>query len=441
MTRILSRTPVKDERLVETLQGKQFQPGDVIAGCKILDLLGRGGMGQVYKVEWTGGDDDQPRTQAIKILLPEVCRERAYVEQFVHEAESAMALQHPNIVRTFEAGFKEGLLFQRMEYVQGGDLRKRMKRGEGMHPDAAARIVLTVGRGLAFAHSQGMVHRDVKPDNILVDDARPIPRNSGVFYQRFMLSDMGLIKEVGEPLPNSMLSPDECQLACDSITKQLDRLHTQEASFAEARRFLDEILTAIDNKALEKFRFRPLFDPATSYQYLESISGERTTSIGFHASECLGTPTYMSPEQVEGRKTDERSDIYALGCVFYELIAGRPPFVGDTAAAVVRSKLTDPSPPLELFVPAERREKLPAYERILDTMLQKDRRCRYRHMRYCLQDIERVLTTQDEPWCSNARFLYHEASAQDEPLISEETPDTGIMLLLNLLYSVFEMSE
>ncbi|MGD0089491.1 MAG: protein kinase [Planctomycetota bacterium] len=455
VTAILSRTPRYDERLMETDKGRQFRPGETIAGCKIIRFIGRGGMGQVYEVEWLGeGQDqpriqalketpagsypsgrprqDQPRIQALKVLLPEVCREREYVARFVVESACAALLNHPNIVRAFEADFREGILFQRMEFVSGGDLRSRMVKGQGMDPDGAAEIVLAVCSGLAYAHNQGLVHRDVKPENILVDSSGPQPR--------YLLSDMGLIKDVGEPLANPVLTPNEFQMACDSITKQILRQYETERSSAQAQRFIGELLLAIDEQALNKFRFKPLFDPAASYQYLEQISGERTISLGFHASECLGTPAYMSPEQVEGRQTDERSDIYSLGCLFYELLSGRPPYSGGTAAAVVRSKLSDPLPPLGFSAPLERRAKLGAYQRILETMLQKDRRCRYRRARYCAQDIERVRSGGAEPWCSNARFVYEDSRAAKHFGLEDEQSGDELAPLFDLLQCVFEMS-
>ena len=411
---------------------KPLQPGDQVAGCTIRRYIGRGGMGQVYEVKYLGAQPDQPRIQALKIMRPEVARERAYVERFLQEGEVAVLCRHPNLVRTFEAGFKDDLLYQRMEYLADGDLRRPMKPGQGLPPDEAAEVILQIGAGLAYAHIRGFVHRDVKPENVLVDRSGRKPR--------YLLSDLGLIKELGESLPNPVLGADEFQKACDIITKQLDRLHNREIGWSEARMFVEEILSAIDQQALDRFRFKPLFDPATSYRYLEQLPGDKTTSLGLHQSECLGTPAYMSPEQVEGRRTDERSDIYALGCVFYELLAGRTPYTGESAADVVRRKLTDVAAPLELFVAAEHREKLDLYEQIIDYMLLKDRRCRYRRMRYCLQDIERVLVADEEPSCSNARFIYEDTLATESFNLERETSDDAVVLLLNLLQSVFEMA-
>ena len=427
-------TPPSDVRVTDSDAGARLPPGLEIAGCRVLRFLGRGGMGQVYEVEWLGALEapDASRTQALKILLPEVSRSRPYVEQFVQEAQIAVKLNHPNIVRTYDAGFKDGVLCLRMELIRGGTLRERLKPNTRFSPRFAARVVRQIGEGLAHAHAVGVLHRDVKPENILIDTSGTEPC--------FKLSDFGLIKQLGDVVPDPVLSQSEFQKVCDIITKQLNQMQESPGQAAPASNLVAGLLHAIDQRALQDFQFVPAVDPATAYQELEKIKGEATISLGMHHSECLGTPAYMSPEQIEGRRTDGRSDIYALGAVYYELLSGRPPYQGATAREVIAKKLTQPAPSLrDFYSPADWLDAQ-RYARIIEFMLQKDKRCRYRSMRFCVDDILRALSGE-EPWCSNSRSLYADAErSYGLETVDQRFPtDRETSMLLNLMQAVFEM--
>ncbi|MBI2900495.1 MAG: protein kinase [Planctomycetes bacterium] len=222
---------------------------------RIEGFLGAGGMGQVFK----GTHPDLKRTVAIKVLRTIDGAGNA-ARRFVREAQLSAKLVHPNIVQVYDAGEEQDRHYIVMEYVPGRSLKEAMAKGP-MAPREALRIALIVARALQFAHEQGVVHRDVKPSNILLD-AKGTPR----------LLDFGLAKSVEER--------------------------------------------------------------------------------GFTASgEMLGTPSYMSPEQARGEidRLDGRSDVYSLGAVLYEMLAGRPPHRAPSVLGLLHLIQTKaPEPPSAL---------------------------------------------------------------------------------------------
>jgi serine/threonine protein kinase/tetratricopeptide (TPR) repeat protein len=206
--------------------------GKTISHYKIIEKLGEGGMGVVYKAE----DTNLRRTVALKFLPPELARDSAAKARFIQEAQAASALDHPNICTIHEiAETGDGHLFISMTFYDGETLRDRISRGP-IPPQEAVRIASQVAQGLAKAHESGIVHRDIKPANIIVT-------RDGTAK----ILDFGLAKLAGRT-----------------------RL---------------------------------------------------TTTPG-----AMGTVAYMSPEQALGKSTDHRSDIWSLGVVLYEMLAGRPPF-------------------------------------------------------------------------------------------------------------------
>jgi serine/threonine-protein kinase len=235
--------------------------GDALRGRYLLEReLGRGGMATVYLVR----DLRHDRPVALKVLHQELAHALG-PERFVQEIKVAARLQHPHILPVFDSGTVkqpdsavESLWFT-MPYVAGESLRQRLAREPQLPLRDAVRIALEVADALGYAHGQGLVHRDVKPENIL-------------------------------------LSGDHCVLADFGVAHALD-----------------------------------------------AAGGEELTGTGI----TLGTPMYMSPEQASAeRRLDGRSDIYALGCVLYEMLAGEPPFTGRTAQAIIARRLSEPVPHL-----------------------------------------------------------------------------------------------
>ncbi len=153
--------------------------GSEVAGYRIVSVLGQGGMGTVYLAEQTS----PRRNVVVKLLRPDLSRDEAFRQRFVHESEAAASTEHPNIVPIYSAGEADGVLYIAMRYVEGDDLRHLISNRGPLPPDRAIEIVSQIASALDAAHARGLVHRDVKPGNILLDEG-------GNAY----LSDFGLIK-------------------------------------------------------------------------------------------------------------------------------------------------------------------------------------------------------------------------------------------------------
>ncbi len=239
--------------------------------------LGRGGMATVYLAH----EVRHQRPVALKVLRGEVAAELA-PERFLHEIEIAARLQHPHILPVFDSGEADGRLWFTMPFVDGQSLRERLSRTPPLTIPAALRIAREAAQALEYAHQHGVIHRDVKPENILL-----------TLDGSTLVADFGIARSLG-------------------------------------------------------------------------TGTERITSAGM----VVGTPSYMSPEQASAdREVDGRSDIYSLGCVLYEMVAGRPPFTGATPHAVVARHLTEPPPPLR---GPGRRQVSPALERAILVAMAKD---------------------------------------------------------------------
>lgn len=227
--------------------------------------LGRGGMGTVY----LAADLKHHRRVAIKVLEPEMAAVLGR-ERFLREIETAARLTHPHILPLHDSGEAGGTLFYVMPYVEGESLQARLAREKQLPVADALRIAREVADALAFAHAHGVVHRDIKPGNILLEGDHAV------------VADFGLARAIAG-------------------------------------------------------------GPADA----EAPTGAGGLTV---AGAAVGTPAYMSPEQAVGANdVDGRSDQYALGCVLYELLAGRPPFAGGSAESLVHRHLTEaPRPVTEL---------------------------------------------------------------------------------------------
>src|SRR2546427_67217 len=269
--------------------------GTVLASRYALDgLLGHGGMADVYH----GTDQVLGRQVAVKVLGPQFARDQSFVARFRREAQAAAALNHPNLVSVFDTGSDDGTHYIVMEYVAGTTLAKLIRDEGRLPPDRAATIALAVARALAFAHRARLVHRDVKPANIM--------------------------------------------LSSDGAVKVMD--------FGIARTTNGESLT-------------------------------QTAAV-------LGTATYFSPEQAQGEAVDARSDIYALGCVLFEMLTGHPPFSGENPVAVAYKHVQeDPPHPSD-----EAHGVPPELEAIVMRCLAKDPEDRYQTAEDLADDLQRFRT-------------------------------------------------
>ena len=258
--------------------------GTDLAGYRIGAVLGRGGMGVVYLAEDLG----LGRKVATKLLAPHLAGDAAFRERYLRESQLAASLDHPNIVPVYEAGEADGRLFIAMRYVQGPSLAQRLAEGP-LDPRETVALLAQVASALDAAHARGLVHRDVKPSNILIAPAE---------------------------------APDGSD-------------HAYLADFGLARR-LDESAT---------------------------VSG---------SSRSLGTVAYVAPEGIADGPIDGRADVYSLGCVLFECLAGEPPFRG-RSASVLFAHLRDEPPSL-----VERRPELPrAIDPVVRTALAKSPEDRY----------------------------------------------------------------
>jgi serine/threonine-protein kinase len=247
------------------------KPPSLLGDFRIVSKIGEGAMGTVYKAFQVSAE----REVAVKILFPHMARNQKLLERFYREARSMGHLSHPNIVQGYAVGEEQGWHYLAMEYVDGRSLQKwlgllgRLSVGDALH------IVLACAEGCRYAHSLDVVHRDIKPDNILINRQGEIK-----------LTDLGAVKWLEEDM---------------SLTQ---------------------------------------------------------TGHG------IGTPCYMPLEQARNAKeADQRSDIYALGCVLYCLLTGKPPFNGNTIVELIMAK------DVGRFTPARRYN--PAIPERLDLMIDK----------------------------------------------------------------------
>jgi eukaryotic-like serine/threonine-protein kinase len=278
---------------------------DKVSHYRILEKLGAGGMGEVYLAE----DMKLGRKIAIKILSEEFTTNKDRLHRFEQEASAASNLNHPNILTIHEVGIDEGRHYIATEYIDGVTLRRKMAASQ-LETHTILDIAVQVASALEEAHAAGIVHRDIKPDNIMV-------RRNG--YVKVL--DFGLAK----------------------LTETVDR------------------------------------SPADA---------EAATRVLVHtdAGVVMGTSHYMSPEQARGKPIDARSDIWSLGVVIYELIAGRTPFEGETSTDVIVAITQKEPPPLARFAP-----DVPAeLDWIVMKALRKDRDERYQTIKELITDLKRL---------------------------------------------------
>ena len=268
------------------------------AGYRLSRELGGGGMAKVYVAD----DPALGRRVVVKVLAPDLAA-GVDIDRFKREIQVAGSLHHPRIVPVLSAGQSgDELLYYTMPFIEGESLRALIDRERQLSLEQALAITRDVAEALEYAHTQNIVHRDIKPDNILIE------RESG----RAVVTDFGIARAI--------------ERAADIST---------------------------------------------------------VTSTGF----TLGTPTYMSPEQAGAEKEiDGRSDIYSLGCVLYEMLAGTPPFVAPTARALIARHMTEPPPSILVVRPELRADT----QRLLEHMLAKTRAAR-------LSDAAALVHAIDDP--------------------------------------------
>jgi len=315
-------------------------PADPLAGrqmgpYRLIRRIGAGGMGEVYLAR----DSRLDRSVAVKLLPPEWSRDAAVEERFALEARTASSLDHPNICTVHDVGTsEEGRFFLVMAFYEGETLQRKLARGP-LPVETAVDLAIQVARGLARAHEAGIVHRDVKPGNVMVTARGEVK-----------LLDFGIAKIAG------------------------------------------------------------------------AAGLTRTGTV-------VGTPAYLSPEQASGDAVDAGADVWALGVMLYEMLAGRRPFPGEHPQALVHAILTRDPPPLSRLraeVPAE-------LERIVFRALAKSPAERYANAGEMLRDLEAGLAGTPAPSRTGVVAL---ASAGEETIVETGYDERPVPVLRVLVSSV-----
>ena len=285
-----------------------------VSHYRILEKLGGGGMGVVYKAE----DTKLHRQVALKFLPEEFARDRQALERFHREAYAASALNHPNICTIHDIDEHEGQPFIAMELLEGQTLQQRLT-GKALTTDEVLDLAIQITDALEAAHAKGIVHRDIKPANIMVSERG-----------QAKILDFGLAKLAHEGAP--------------------------------------EVSSA---------RLQEPAAPATASSALDSLT---------RAGVAVGTPAYMSPEQVVGQSLDPRTDLFSLGLVLYEMATRRRAFEGESPEAIVEKILIQTPPPPSRTNP----EWSPAFDEIIRKLLEKDRELRYQTAADVRADLKRL---------------------------------------------------
>ncbi len=294
------------ERREDPAEPDEWVGRTVDARYRVLERIGHGGMGAVYKIV----HERMGKIAAMKVLHRELVQETDVVRRFRREAQAVSRLTHPNVVQVFDFGTARGQLYLVMEYVKGRDLGEIIKR-DGPAPFERAGVLLyQVCAALSEAHSLGIVHRDLKPENIIVTRTR-----DGDDFVKVL--DFGLAK----------------------LTER------------------EELAEVTDSGSI------------------------------------VGTPYYMSPEQIRGEEIDARADIYSMGALAYRIITGEPPYRAQTPVGVLTKHLT-----AQLVPPSERKPELnidPRVDEIIVKAMQKDPARRYQtvdELRYAIEVAYAALT-------------------------------------------------
>jgi len=265
---------------------------------EIIEELGKGGMGKVYRVE----DRKIKEEVALKLINPEIASDKKTIERFSNELKVARKIAHRNVCRMFDLGEEKGMHYITMEYVRGEDLKSMIRMTGQLGLGTTINIAKQVCEGLTEAHRLGVVHRDLKPQNIMIDkegNAR--------------IMDFGIAR---------------------------------------------------------------------------SLEAKRITGAGV----IIGTPEYMSPEQVEGKEVDCRSDIYSLGVILYEMVTGQLPFEGDTPLSIAMKHKSE-APPNPKWQNAQIPDSLSG---VILRCMEKDREKRYKNSEELLSELSKIEEARPE---------------------------------------------
>jgi len=295
---LAAANPVAGENTADGLiKALERLSSTVLSGrYRLESKLGSGGMSTVYLAL----DEVLDRPVAVKLLHREISDEADQLERFRREARTAARLSHPNLVGVIDAGEDDGRPYIVFEYIEGRTLKRRLQEEGRLPVDEAVAYAIEIGRGLTAAHARRLVHRDVKPQNVLIDPDG-----------RAKVTDFGIAR---------------------------------------------------------------------------SLEQKGMTATG----RVLGTTDYVSPEQAMGEDVDERSDVYSLGVVLYEMLTGDVPFRAETQVGVAMKHVNEPMPDVQ----AKRPEVSAAVASVVDRATTKDPRDRYNTVAEMVRDLEQTLEVE-----------------------------------------------
>jgi serine/threonine-protein kinase len=278
----------------------------------IESAIGSGAAGAVYKATHR----ELRRTVAIKVLHPHYQKDPHFMKSFRGEALAASQLDHPNVMRVLDFGQEpDGLVYIVMEFLSGRTLQSLLDEERRLQTDRAVEIMIQVCAALSVAHDNGIIHRDIKPDNIMLVPSR---NDEGGTFELVKVCDFGIAA-------------------------------------------------------------------------LQNPTREEADEMGLAENVIAGTPEYMSPEQARGSEIDARSDVYACGICLYELVTGRPPFLGDNAAEILIKQLEEPPrPPSQLIKGLD-----PIVEEIILRAIQKQPPKRQQSARELRVELKEVIDPSD----------------------------------------------
>ncbi|MBX3189943.1 MAG: serine/threonine protein kinase [Labilithrix sp.] len=319
---------------------------DPLVGRKIADgkylidaLIGAGAAGAVYKAT----HKELRRTVGVKVLHPHYQQDPHFMKSFRGEALAASQLDHPNVMRVLDFGQEpDGLVYIVMEFLSGRTLQNLLDEERRLQPERAVEILIQVCAALSVAHDNGIIHRDIKPDNIMLVPSR---NDEGATFELVKVCDFGIA-------------------------------------------------------ALQKRR---------------GPGGEEDAepSLYDNMNIIAGTPEYMSPEQARGTEIDARSDVYACGICLYELVTGRPPFLGENAAEILIKQLEEPPRPPSQLV----RGLDPIVEEIILRAIQKDPQKRHQSARELRVELKESIDPGEPggPHDDDERSIVENVPVLDDP--------------------------
>jgi len=315
-----------------------------IGKYEIQSILGKGAMGIVYKAL----DPDIDRQVAIKTIRFDLASEETdneeIMQRFIREAQAAGKLTHPNIITIFDVGREKDLTYIVMQYIEGPSLQRLIAHGEKFTVPEVTKLMEQVCSGLDFAHQHGIVHRDIKPGNILLDKNR-----------RPYICDFGVAR--------------------------------------------------VDTSTLTQ------------------------------SGTAVGTPSYMSPEQVMGKKVDKRSDIFSVGCILYEFLTGRRPFEAESITTVIYKIINEEPPSIN-----EVKKGLPAgFAKVIGKALAKDPNDRYQNCNQLADDLRNLdkLTDKTIAVTVTREAPVPEEEEKEEEVAEEEKKKSRLGLILGITIPAF----